>query len=272
MDFLNGIFRSLIEGYTSLFGEAHPLVSLIPLSVAIGIAMLWVFGKTSNQRAIARAKKKMQAYLLELRLFGDDPSLLFKAQGKLIASNLRYLGLMFQPALILTIPMVFLLVHLDAVYGVSALPQGESAIVTLQATGRLPPTIPTPELEAPPGVEVETAGVRALDQGQFSWRIKAVEPADGALRFTWRGESFEKEIRAGGPWTYVSHRRASGFWDAILYGGEERVQVQHVDWIDVAYPGTSIETGGFRLHWLVWFLVLSIVAAYLLKGVFGVAV
>ena len=94
MDLVNSFLRSAITGYVSLFGDAHPLVSLVPLSVAVGLLMLWVFKISSNQKGIERAKKKMQAYLLELRLYGDDPALIFRTQWNLLASNMRYLGLM----------------------------------------------------------------------------------------------------------------------------------------------------------------------------------
>ena len=132
MDLVNSFLRSAITGYVSLFGDAHPLVSLVPLSVAVGLLMLWVFKISSNQKGIERAKKKMQAYLLELRLYGDDPALIFRTQWNLLASNMRYLGLMFKPALILTVPMVLLLVHMDAIYGIAPLQSGETAIVTVQ--------------------------------------------------------------------------------------------------------------------------------------------
>ena len=45
---------------------------LVAVSIAAGIAMVWGFGRVSNQNALRRAKKRMQAHLLELRLFGDD--------------------------------------------------------------------------------------------------------------------------------------------------------------------------------------------------------
>ena len=49
MDLVNSFLRSAITGYVSLFGDAHPLVSLVPLSVAVGLLMLWVFMISSNQ-------------------------------------------------------------------------------------------------------------------------------------------------------------------------------------------------------------------------------
>ena len=272
MDFLNSAVRTLVESYVGLFGDAHPLVSLVPLSIVVGVVMLWVFGKTSNQAAIKRQKKKVQAYLLELRLFGDDPGLLWKAQKDLVVGNLKYIGLMFKPAIYLTIPMVILLFHLDAVYGIAPIPEGGSAIVTVQAAGRLANTTPVPELTAPAGVEIETPGVRALDVGQFSWRIRAAGPAEGALRFSWNGKQWEKSVSAGAGPRYVSHHRGSSALESIASPGEPLLHVDQIESISINYPGTEIETGDFRLHWLIWFLVVSIVAAYALKGFFGITV
>ena len=272
MDWLNSPLRLLVSGYVSIFGDAHPLVSLIPLSIVVGVAMLWVFKVTSNQKAIEQAKKKMQAYLLELRLYGDEPGLLFKAQKNLILGNLRYMGLMFKPAVYLTIPMVLLLVHLDAVYGIGALEPGQSAMLTVQAAGRLAPTVSAPRLDAPDIFAVDTPAVRALSEGQFSWRIRAIGEGEGVLQFDWDGRKWRKTIRSDGGNVYVSHRRTASIWESLIYAGENRLDTPDIQWIDLAYPPKEIVTGSLRLHWLVWFLVVSIVAAYALKGVFGVQV
>lgn len=272
MDFLNSAVRAVIEGYVSLFGDAHPLVSLIPLSIVIGIIMLWVFGKTSDQAAIKRQKKKVQAYLLELRLFGDDPGLLWKAQKDLVVGNLKYIGLMFKPAIYLTIPMVILLFHLDAVYGIAPIAEGKTAVVTVQAAGRLANSTEVPKLTAPEGIEVETPGVRALDVGQFSWRVRAARPAEGALHFDWRGRQWEKSISAGDDVRYVSYHRGSSALESVATPGEPLLHVDEITSVSINYPAVEIETGEYRIHWLIWFLVISIVAAYALKGVFGVTV
>jgi len=252
--------------------DEAPTRRMIELDGLRGVAMLWVFGKTSNQKAIERAKKKMQAYLLELRLYGDDPGLLFKAQANLIGANLRYMGHMFKPALILTNPMVVLLFHLDAVYGIRAPLEGESAVVTVQAAGELATTVEAPALTAPQGVIVETPAVRARDLGQFNWRIRAVGPAHGELDFSWNGRQWTKSIDAGPGLRYVSHRRESSTWRALAAPGESLLEVQDIEAVEVRYPGAEIEAFGLRWHWLIWFLLISIVVAYALKGVFGVTV
>ena len=272
MDLVNSFLRSAITGYVSLFGDAHPLVSLVPLSVAVGLLMLWVFKISSNQKGIERAKKKMQAYLLELRLYGDDPALIFRTQWNLLASNMRYLGLMFKPALILTVPMVLLLVHMDAIYGIAPLQSGETAIVTVQAAGRVAATAAAPRLEAPDFLAIDTPAVRAFSEGQFSWRIRDVGDGEGQLQFEWDGRKWTKDIVAGPVLGYASHMRTASFWETFLYAGEDRLDTPDISWVSISYPAAEIETGSWRIHWLIWFLVISILAAYALKGVFGVNV
>lgn len=275
MDLINSFLRTVISGYVSIFGGAHPLVSLIPLSIVVGVAMLWVFKVSSNQTGIEQAKKKMQAYLLELRLYGDDPGVIFRTQWHLITSNMRYLGLMFKPALILTVPMVILLVHMDAIYGIAPLKAGETAIVTVQTTGRLAATTAAPRLDAPDVVAIDTPAVRAFSEGQFSWRIRGIGDDDGhgVLQFDWDGRRWTKDIVAGGDsLRYVSYMRTSSFWESFLYAGESRIDTPDIAWVQINYPAAEITTGSLSLHWLIWFLLISIISAYGLKGVFGVKV
>jgi uncharacterized membrane protein (DUF106 family) len=262
--------RGSIGGFGRLLADLHPLLSLTLLSLAAGVGMLWVFARTSNQKAIERTKKRLQAYLLELRLFGDDLSLVWRSQKNLFVGNLRYMALMLKPALYLTVPVVVLMIHMDAFYGWSPLPVGEVAVVTLQASSALDANTAPPQLQAPPGIVVETPAVRALGAGQFSWRIRAEQPADGSLQFDWNEARWEKTITAGTGWRYLSGRKVRSLWDALWSPGEDRLTVPNVEWVEVTYPPATIEFAGLDLHWIIWFLLISIVSAYLLKVYFNV--
>jgi uncharacterized membrane protein (DUF106 family) len=272
VDLFNSLMRGIVGGFGGLFGALHPLISLTLISVITGIGMLWVFARTSNQKKIERTKKRLQAYLLELRLFGDDLSLVWKSQKNLLTGNLRYMALMLQPALFLTIPVVVLMIHMDAFYGWTPLPVGESAVITVQTDEMLTSSTAAPTLEAPPGIVVETPPVRALRAGQFSWRIRAEQPVDGVLAFEWNGARFEKSIAAGTPWRYLSLRRVRSTWDALWNPGEDRLNAPSIQWVEAPYPPATIGLAGIELHWMIWFLLISVITAYLLKGYFHVVI
>src|SRR3974390_3131915 len=95
--------------------------TLTLIAFATGVAMLWAFGRCSDQTRIELAKRKLRAHLLAFRLFSDEPRLIFRAQRELLIWNGRYLAAMLRPTLVMMLPLVALLWHLDAVYGHRAL-------------------------------------------------------------------------------------------------------------------------------------------------------
>jgi len=239
--------------------------SLIIISVLTGFALLWVFRMTSNQEAVKETKKRLQARLLEMRLYGDDPGTVFKAQGALLRLNARYLALMLRPAVFATVPMVLLLLVMDGFYGKQPLDLNHSAIVTVQLSAPA-----DAELEAPDGIEVETPAVRAMSDSQVSWRIRPTRDVSGELRIVSNGASATKSVRAGQGIGFLSSRRVGSVVDLFLHPGELPVSADGFEWIDLEYPSANVSMFGISAHWLVWFLIFSMVPAYLLKGKFGV--
>ena len=127
-----------------------------------------------------------------------------------------------------------------------------------------------PVLDAPPGVAVETPAVRVLDQGQVSWRIRPRAAVSGLLRIRVDGGTVEKRIEAGPGPRFVPGRKVSSLWDAVWHPDEPRIATPHVDWVEIRYPDASVEWLGIRMHWLIWFIVVSMLAALLLKKRFHV--
>ncbi len=271
MDAFNSALGAVLNAWFRLFSWAHPLLGLAVLSALAGVAMLWIFARVSNQKAIARTKRGIYASLMELRLFADDPALMWRAQVRLLSSNLRYIGLMLVPAAAIAIPMIVLLVRLDAYYGRSPLPLGQDTIVTLETREPLDIAAPPPKLAAPAGIAVETPAVRVPSERQVSWRIRALKPVSGALEIEWpEGGSIAKRIESGDGFRFVPGKRTASAVDALWYPDEPRLERSPVAWIDVEYPSARIEFLGLRWHWLIWFTLISMLAALAFKKRFRV--
>ncbi len=270
MDFFNGTLNSILRGYVAALSWAPDGTSLVIISVISGIGMLWVFQKTSNPARIKAVKRRVQAHLLELRVFGEEPAVVWRAQKSLVAWNFRYMGLMLKPAVWLAIPLSILLIHLEAFYGRSPLPVGSATIVTMAMRPPLNPQSPAPVLQAPRGITVETPGVRVIEDSQISWRIRPSEPVSGSLRFQVDGRTIEKKIEAGSGLRFVPGLRVNSLLGSVLHPDEPRIQSSSVDWIDVHYPDGNVTIFGLELHWLIWFTIISMLAALLLKKRFGV--
>lgn len=179
------------------FALVDKIWSLLLISAVLGVVMLWAFSRLSNQKAIKQTRNRLKAALMEMRLFGDEPSLLFRAQRDLLTGNGRLLALTLKPALILMLPLILLAAFLEPFYGHAPLPVGEAAVVTLRMKAPIDGKTPPPKLESPAGMVVETPAVRAIASREMSWRIRPEREVDGKLRVVLPGEVIEKSITAG---------------------------------------------------------------------------
>ncbi len=270
MNPLDGLLRAtawLARGGLSPLAGWPPALSLALMAVLAALGMLWTLRRFSDQAAIRATKRRLRAHLYELRLFADEPALIWRAQWHLLRFNLRYLRLMLRPALVLALPMVLLLIHLDAFYGRSPLPVSKATVVTVKLRG----SRSAPVLEAPAGIAVETPAVRIENEREVSWRLRPLREVSGRLRFVFRDATFEKQIEAGERPRYLSVRRVNSLGELLWNPVEPRLSEGGVEWIEIRYPPAAVPFCGVEFHWLVWFLVVSLAAVWILKGRLGVS-
>jgi hypothetical protein len=215
---------------------------LAVVSLGCGLAIAWVFRRFTDRAAMRAAGKRLQAHLLEMRLYSSEPALMWAAQKALVRDNLRWLALMLRPALVLALPLAWLFVQLDSIYGRSPLAVGSDALVTVQLKRALEPVDARSTLQAPPGIAVESPPVRVFAERQISWRIRALRPVRGNLRLVLRGHAIEKNIVAG----------ERSLWGFLLHPGQSRLPAGDVAWVAVDYP---------PFPWLAWFLAISTAGA-----------
>jgi hypothetical protein len=228
--------------------------SLAGVSLGCGFATYWVFRRFTDRAAVRAARKRLQARVLEIRLYSSEPALIWGAQKALLRDNLRLLALLWRLALMLTLPLAWLFVQLDSVCGRGPLPVGGAAVVTMQMERALDAAW---TLQAPPEIAVETPPVRAFADRRISWRIRALRPIRGELRLALRGYAFEKTIAAGERNGLLSSRRERSLTGFLLHPEESRLPRGDVAWVEVNYPRANVSIAGLSLPWLVWFLLIS---------------
>jgi hypothetical protein len=269
MELTRRIASAVITFILAPFSGHNAMLSLLPLSVMMGIGMLWVFGRTSNQAAIRKVKGQLQAHLYEMRLFTDEPLLIWKAQWGLLKANVRYIGRMLVPAAVMTIPMVLVFAQLECFYGYAPLKPGQEAIVTVQMKEGT--RDPIPVLRAPQGISIDSPAIRVGGQHQISWRIRAMRPVTGDMQFVFPGRTLDKSVQVGVEPQYISERRVSSALDLLWYPAESRLPAGPVDWIELRYPKATVRALWLDLHWLIWMLVLSMASALVFKRQFRVS-
>jgi uncharacterized membrane protein (DUF106 family) len=269
MTVFNSAIDAILRAFYAAFSWAPPALGLTVLSAAIGIAMLWVFRKTSNQKRMKAVKRKVYASLLELRVYADEPGVTWRAQKSLFAANLRYMGLALKPAIFMAVPIALLLIHLEAFYGRAPLPARQDALVTMAMDKSWNPESPAPSLTAPSQIDVEGPPVRVVDAREVTWRIRPRAEVSGQLRFLVDGQPVTKTVEAGERPRYIPGKSVNSALEAIWNPGES-VKAPGVEWVEVRYPEASLSVFGISMNWLVWFFVVSMAAALLLKKRFGV--
>jgi arylsulfatase A-like enzyme len=151
-------------------------LTLAPLSALCGIATAFVFRRFTAS-GTRQTVNRILARVMELRLFLDEPRLIWHAQCDLLRENLRLFGQIAVPSLI-TAPLLALVMwQADAVYGRGPLRAGDPVVVTAHAKTD---DLADPRIEAP-GVTIETPGVRIPRLREVSWRIRPMRPFRGRL-------------------------------------------------------------------------------------------
>ena len=245
--------------------------SLVAISVVAGIVMMLLFKVASNPTAIKNAKRKVQAQLLALRLFGDEPVLVWQAQIRLLTGNVRYLAVMLVPVVAAAVPFVLAYPHLEALYGRAALPVGSETVLTVRLR---PPFAQSgdaaPRLEVPAGLEVETPGVRIPEAGEISWRLRAAGPVSGPVRIQVAGAHVTKTVQVESSRGYLADTRPGSTLGWLLEPGESPIGASAIESVHVVYRGLRLSALGLEWPWEAWFIAISVIAALLVKNRLGV--
>lgn len=224
------------------------MLTLAAFSAIAGVLILWAFKATSNQRALKATRRRVRAHLLAMRLFADDPVVILRSQARLLLWNGRYMALLLPPFLVVAIPLFFAWDHLDAVWGRAPLAPGDTTVVTARLRG----AVPSAQLVAPAWLAVETPPVRALAEHEVSWRVRVKQAGSGDVNVLAGTERAGQRIEARPGLHYLGERTAPS-------GGP-------IEWVEVRYTRAHLDLLGVSANWVVWFCLISTVAALALRG------
>jgi hypothetical protein len=270
---VNAALRWTFDGLFAAVGSWPPLASLALVSLIVAALMLLVVARTSNQVAMADTKRAMHAGLFEIRLFNDDLRAILRAVGEVLRHNLRYLRLSLVPLLWMALPLVLVIAQLQAFYGYTGLVPGQPVLLKAElVSAGAAPGGAEPALEAPAGIRVETAAVRLAGSSEVLWRIVPVEQGDYTVRLTAGERTASKTVHVSDAIGRRSPVRVSrDLITQLLYPSESPLDAGGpVSSISIAYPEAGVDILGFRVHWLIVFMVLSMAAAFALARRFGV--
>ena len=243
-------------------------LGLTVLSIMAGVVMLIAFRYTSNQPAIVRAKDDITANLLALKLYKDDLRVMFRTQVRLLWAILRLQRYVLTPVALMSLPMVLGLGQMGLRYQWRPLRPGETALIRMSLSPEAANTEDV-TLDPNPGVIIEVGPIPG--DGVLVWRVRGGEPGRHVLRFRAAGGVLEKEFVVERAFKRVSAIRPGREWtDQLFHPAEHPLPPgSPAESIEIQYPSVRSWIYGAD-YWVVYFFVISLVAAISLKPVFNV--
>jgi hypothetical protein len=250
---------------------AGPWAMMAWASLATAVFALIVIRLTANREALRRAKGRQTARALELLLFKDDLVVSFGAIGRLLAAVLAYQKRFLAPFLVMLVPVVLLMIQLAGWFEARPLRPGETALVK----ALFAPGTPVQELDivlgASDNVAIEAGPLRIPAANEITWRVAARAEGAGDLDLSVAGAPFRKHITIGNGPARVSLRRVSGGpWTELANPAEPPLPAGlPLTAFEIRYPPIRLMLGSLHVHWLVAFLILTLIFGALLKRPFG---
>ncbi len=274
--FLNIIVSAITVFFDAImwpFSHFPPIVGLVVLSAIGGVVFLKLFGMTSNQTAIKRIKNKIKANLFAVVIYRDSFSTSFGSIMKMIGYNFLYMRYVLVPLVVLGAVFVVMYGQFDIRYGKQPLAVNEPVTVSLQAK---PETdLYDLSLKVDDGIRIDTPALRIKQHNEINWVITPVTDGTHEIIITngdeqvcampiVAGNTDAKKIPIG------SYR---SWCDRLLYPGLPQIDPSSpVVSLTVEYTSSDENFLGWKLHWLVIFLIVSLIAGLLSKRFINVEI
>ncbi len=249
-----------------------PLLWVLAISIVIGLLMVIVFRYTSDQKAIGRAKDRLKAHLLAVRLFQDQLPVVMRAYGRILRGTGSYLRLAFTPLLIAILPITFLIVQLDRYFGWMPLQPAQTFLVTARIED--PAALNQASLQLPPELSSSAPAVHVPKEKEVAWRVVAGRAGNYNIQITAAGQTVSKQVVVAPGLARVSPvRLKDNFWERMFTSGEPALADHSpVQSIAINYPSREISFAWMEWNWIVLFFVVSLIAGFVFKSVLGIQV
>ncbi len=249
-----------------------PLAIVIVVSLVVGLAMVVLFGYTSDQKAIGIAKDQLKAHLLAVRLYRDQIPVVMGSYGKILRGTGRYLKLAFKPLLYVIIPITLLMVQIDRYLGQAPIPPNAPFLLTAHLTAA--DALGDVTIDLPPEVTMTAPPVHVAAENEIAWRLAGAKDGKYEVKINAGGQSVEKAVCIGSDLPRISTIRLRGhFWERMFSSAEAALpENSPIESISINYPDRDIDIAGYGMNWIWLFFILSMVAGFIFKELLGIKI
>jgi hypothetical protein len=267
MDTLNALLTSLGDLLLAPFRN-RPATGLAFWSAVTGIIMTYVFGKTSNQRALRQAADRIRAQLFAVKLFKEDLVVTFQCQMRLLKSTGVRLLHSFPPMLAMLVPLLLVLTQLAMRYEFRPFVEGEQAVVAMHVKPDHWKQSRDIELRTGAGYLVDSQALRDERNSTIYWRVRAADRQSNSLEWSIGDQIVRKQLpmAANHDVLTIANPKRSGisFWDQVLYPAEPSLSADlPIESIDIQLTPRDTPVFGWSVPWWATFFLVSVLVAFI---------
>jgi hypothetical protein len=238
-----------VDGLMS--GWLPDTVRLLFWAVVAGVASMALYGLTSNQARLAAIKAEMAVLRKQIAEFDGPVSEMWGLVGRNLRLALRQIWVTFVPAIIASVPVIFLLVWVSNSFDVTMPGPGDQVEVEAFAG----------EGQALPALRWRGAGARA--EGDGAWSV-AWPNAGMPLELLNAEDQVLLKLPTTAPVGVVHQRR---WWNALLGNPAGYLPPGQVDAVEIDLPRREYLPFGpeWLRGWIPLFFAVLIAASLLVK-------
>jgi hypothetical protein len=227
----------------------------------------------SNPDKIKDAKDKIKGYILAIRIYRDHWKVLLLSFFKSLFYTLKYFALNFGPILFILPILFFVFAQMEMRYGYRPFKHGEETIIKIKFNNSI--DIDDLNIKIKNRLPMKTefpVFINALNE--IDYKMKVVSDKTDFLRIIINDREYKKRISID----TKNHSKALGIkkyfessWATFLYPSEyEKIDNSEIKSISVKYPPYRIDFLGTHWHWLIHYLLWTLIIVLALKNRFGV--
>ena len=253
---MNHVLALILDRSVTFLGA---LPALIVISLILGVLLAIIFGWISPQARVRAVKHKISATILEAILYRHDTRVSLAAQARLLRYASWYLLLALPPILVLALPTLFFMGHLNELFGYRMPTSGERIIVQASAA-----SMPEVELVAT-GSLIATPTLHLPAEKSLAWRLDRTSAA--AASVTIGASNFDLSgVR-------LSPLVSSSWWKRLLYPATAAPALpSSLEQVSFSFPARSFNLVGHEFSWITIFLIVSLISGYMTARIRGIAI
>ncbi len=263
------ILTKLYEILTLPVSFLSPFFVVLYWSVLSSFVILIFYKLISSPSSIRKAKDQIKANIFAIRIYSDLPGVFFKSFSGSLYWTFRYFLLNLIPVLFLIIVLLPLFVQLELRYGIEPLKVGDEFIMKVKFNEISELEFPKIKLLNDKSFK-EIVRVFIPELNEYDLKLRVLKNSS-KIYLDVNGEKVEKTIVIGEKGKLFSPKKLKADNpETLLYPEDKPLYSSSIEEISIITREGEINFLGIKLHWLIYYLILTIIIVLALKDKFGV--